>query len=161
MVLLKDGYDIPVHGLTNGMFYYIQILIVNVVAINVFTMMFFNINISFGKFDGGLLLWAFGVPFIGSFIAAMFNQFGPMEVACFFDAINGKVAQLVLITIPITVIMAVNVLFYILTFIKIRTEVRAMKQSLGNMASTAEHKAKYDDQQGFASTTPGFCSEDQ
>ncbi|WAR27583.1 hypothetical protein MAR_013287 [Mya arenaria] len=221
MVLLKDGYDIPVHGLTNGMFYYIQvpaivcitvsllcglvtiissfrshepgkfytrwtkgerlivymsscdvlfntshlmdhlqllitkthvrpkelctfygfimtifvvaqILIVNVVAINVFTMMFFNINISFGKFDGGLLLWAFGVPFIGSFIAAI----------CFFDAINGKVAQLVLITIPITVIMAVNVLFYILTFIKIRTEVRAMKQSLGNMASTAVLPAK-------------------
>ncbi|XP_052783007.1 uncharacterized protein LOC128219235 [Mya arenaria] len=145
MVLLKDGYDVPVYGLANGMFYYVHvpaivcltILMVNVVAINVFAMMFFNINISFGKFDGGLLLWAFGVPFVGALIAAMLNQFGPMGVGCIFDAVNGQIANLVLTTIPMPTIMAINVLLYILTFIKIRTDVRAMKQSLGNMASTA------------------------
>ncbi|WAR16442.1 hypothetical protein MAR_031036, partial [Mya arenaria] len=211
MVLFKDGYDIPLYGLDNGMFYYVhvtsivcltvslicalstitssfwshlagefytgwtkgerlavylsicdfflnisllmnhlpilitkthtspkelcsffgfimtefmlaQILMVNVVAINIFTTMFFGTNYSFGKFDSGILLWSFGVPFIG---------------ACFFDAVNGKVASLVLITIPITAIMVVNVLLYILTFIKIRIDVRAMKQRLGNIASTA------------------------
>ncbi|XP_052761847.1 uncharacterized protein LOC128204473 [Mya arenaria] len=114
-----------------------QILMVNVVAINIFTTMFFGTNYSFGKFDSGILLWSFGVPFIGALIAAILDQFGPIEIACFFDAVNGKVASLVLITIPITAIMVVNVLLYILTFIKIRIDVRAMKQRLGNIASTA------------------------
>ncbi|XP_052761846.1 uncharacterized protein LOC128204472 [Mya arenaria] len=114
-----------------------QILIVNVVAINVFTTMFFGKNFSFGKFDSGILLWSFGVPFIGALIAAILDKFGPVGIACFFDAINGRVAYLVLITIPITTIMVVNVLLYILTFIKIRIDVRAIRQHLGNMASTA------------------------
>ncbi|XP_052761844.1 uncharacterized protein LOC128204469 [Mya arenaria] len=114
-----------------------QILMVNVVAINVFTTMFFNTNFSFAKSDRGILLWSFGVPFIGALIAALLEQFGPMEIVCFFDAVNGRVANLVLITIPITTIMVVNVLLYILTFIKIRIDVRAIRQNLGNMASTA------------------------
>ncbi|WAR15164.1 hypothetical protein MAR_005269 [Mya arenaria] len=226
IVLFKDGYDIPLYGLDNGMFYYVhvtaivcltvsltcalftiissfwshpagefytgwtkgerlviymsicdlllnmsllmnhlhiliskthtrpkelcsfygfimtefvlaQILMVNVVAINVFTTMFFSTNYSFGRFDSGILLWSFGVPFIGGLIAAMRDQFGPIEIVCFFDAINGRVASLVLITIPTTAIMVVNLLLYILTFIKIRIDVKDIRQSLGNMASTA------------------------
>ncbi|WAR16847.1 hypothetical protein MAR_031441, partial [Mya arenaria] len=58
-----------------------QNLMVNVVAINVFMTMFFNINISYGKFDSGILLWSFGVPFIGAVIAAMLKQFGPIGTA--------------------------------------------------------------------------------
>ncbi|WAR16846.1 hypothetical protein MAR_031440, partial [Mya arenaria] len=102
-----------------------QIMIVNVVAINIFAMMFFNTKISFGKFDSGILLWSFGVPFIGALIAALLEQFGPMGII------------LVLITIPIAAIMLANVLLYILTFIKIRIEVIAARESLGKMTSTA------------------------
>ncbi|XP_052762000.1 uncharacterized protein LOC128204638 [Mya arenaria] len=114
-----------------------QIMIVNVVAINIFAMMFFNTKISFGKFDSGILLWSFGVPFIGALIAALLEQFGPMGIICCFDAVNGQVGSLVLITIPIAAIMLANVLLYILTFIKIRIEVIAARESLGKMTSTA------------------------
>ncbi|WAR16443.1 hypothetical protein MAR_031037 [Mya arenaria] len=105
-------------------------------SINVFTTMFFSTNYTFGKFDSGILLWSFGVPFIGALIAAILDKFGPVGIACFFEAINGRVAYLVLITIPITTILVVNVGLYILTFIKIRIYVRAIRQNIGNIAST-------------------------
>ncbi|XP_052763950.1 uncharacterized protein LOC128205928 [Mya arenaria] len=119
-----------------------QLLMVNVVAINIFSTTFFSTKYSFGKFDRGILLWTFGVPCIGALIAAMLDQFGPAEIACFFDPINGRVASLVLITIPLTAIMGVNVLLYILTFIKIRIDIRAVRKSLGNMGSTTERHIK-------------------
>ncbi|WAR16845.1 hypothetical protein MAR_031439 [Mya arenaria] len=124
-------------GVITTEFMLAQILMVNVVAINIFAMMFFNTKISFGKFDSGILVWSFGVPFIGALIAALLEQFGPMVLVCHFDAVNGKVGGLVLITIPLTTIMVVNVLLYILTFIKIRIEVIAARECLGKMTSTA------------------------
>ncbi|XP_052761845.1 uncharacterized protein LOC128204471 [Mya arenaria] len=165
-MVFKDGYDIPLYGLDTGMFYYIhilitkahsrpkelcafvgfittefmvaQILMVNVVAINVFTTMFCNTNISFGKFDCGILLWSFGVPFIGASIAAILEQFGPMGIACLFDAVKGRVAAVLLNTIPVAAIMVFNVLLYILTFIKIRMDEWSMRQRLGNMGSRVD-----------------------
>ncbi|XP_052762003.1 uncharacterized protein LOC128204641 [Mya arenaria] len=124
-------------GLITTEFMLGQILMVNVVAINIFALMFFNTKISFGKFDRGILLWSFGVPFIGALIAALLEQFGPMGIICHFDAVNGQVGGLVLITIPLTTIMLANVLLYILTFIKIRIEVIATREILGKMTSTA------------------------
>ncbi|WAR16440.1 hypothetical protein MAR_031034 [Mya arenaria] len=115
-----------------------QILMVNVVAINVFTTMFCNTNISFGKFDCGILLWSFGVPFIGASIAAILEQFGPMGIACLFDAVKGRVAAVLLNTIPVAAIMVFNVLLYILTFIKIRMDEWSMRQRLGNMGSRVD-----------------------
>ncbi|XP_052764115.1 uncharacterized protein LOC128206030 [Mya arenaria] len=109
------------YGFIMTVFVVAQILIANVVAINVFVMMFLNKNISFGKFDCGLLIWAFVVPFLGATVAAAYDQFGPMGIACFYDAVNGHVANMVFTTIPMPVILVVNIVLYILTFIKIRS----------------------------------------
>lgn len=54
-----------------------QNLMVNVVAINAFVLIYFNRNIDFGKYDWKLLVWIFGVPFIGVTCAAFSGQLGP------------------------------------------------------------------------------------
>lgn len=54
-----------------------QNLMVNVVAINAFLLIYFNKNTSFGKYDWKILIWIFGVPFIGVTSAAISGQLGP------------------------------------------------------------------------------------
>ena len=53
-----------------------QNLIVNVIALNVFLLMYFGININFGTYDWKLLLYAFGVPFVGGTITAALGLLG-------------------------------------------------------------------------------------
>ncbi|XP_052762214.1 uncharacterized protein LOC128204846 [Mya arenaria] len=114
-----------------------QVLIVNVVAINAFVMMYFNKKIYFGKYDSGLLVWTFGVPFVGAVVAAVYEQFGPMGSACFIDAINGTVASLIFTTIPLPIIMTLNTLLYIMTWFKIRNQANNLKKTLGPLTRTA------------------------
>ena len=54
-----------------------QMLMVNVVAINAFVLIYFRKNINFGKWDRRLLLWTFGIPFVGAVIALCFGKMGP------------------------------------------------------------------------------------
>ena len=53
-----------------------QNLMVNIIAVNIFMIMYFNKQLKFGKRDWKLLLWTFGVPFSGAVIAANLGQFG-------------------------------------------------------------------------------------
>jgi hypothetical protein len=54
-----------------------QHLLVNIVAINVYMMMYFNKNLNFGRLDWKLLVWAFGVPFLAQIGAVLGGQLGP------------------------------------------------------------------------------------
>jgi len=54
-----------------------QILMVNIVAINAFMLIYFEKKLNFGRYDWKLLLWTFGVPFLGATIAGIADQLGP------------------------------------------------------------------------------------
>ncbi|XP_052820232.1 uncharacterized protein LOC128246065 [Mya arenaria] len=123
------------YGFTMMVFFVAQILIVNVVANNVFLLVFLGKNISFGKYDSGLLIWAFGIPILGATVAAMYDQFGPMGLACFYDAIKRHVAIMVFTTVIVAVILVTNIVLYILSFIRIRSDTMIRKQIIGTNAS--------------------------
>ena len=54
-----------------------QNLMVNIVAINIFTVMYFNKQLEFGRCDHKLLLWTFGTPITGAVACALKGLFGP------------------------------------------------------------------------------------
>lgn len=54
-----------------------QNLMVNIVAINVFVLIYFRKQMFFGRWDYRLLVYIFGVPAIGCIIAGALDQFGP------------------------------------------------------------------------------------
>lgn len=58
-----------------------QMLLVNVIAITIFMLMYFNKHVNFGRRDWRLLLWTFGFPLTASFVAAVTGQYGPAEVS--------------------------------------------------------------------------------
>ncbi|WAR14913.1 hypothetical protein MAR_005018 [Mya arenaria] len=130
------------YGFIMTLFVVAQILIVNVVAVNVFVMMFLNKKFSFGKYDSRLLIWAFVVPFTGATVAATYEQFGPMGVSCYYDAINGHVANMVLTTIPVPVILVINIVLYILNFIRIRSDAINRKQVIGSNTKAVRRHIK-------------------
>lgn len=60
-----------------GVFISAQMLMVNIVAINVFSMLFLRRDLSFGKYDWRLLVYTFGIPFIVYLVAAFLGKLGP------------------------------------------------------------------------------------
>ena len=54
-----------------------QNLLVNVIAVNAFALMYFNYNLSFGKWDWRLHAWIFGVPFACAVGATAADTLGP------------------------------------------------------------------------------------
>ena len=54
-----------------------QNLMVNVVALNVFVLIYFKKDLNFGAYDCRLLLYTFGLPGVGGAMAAYFGTFGP------------------------------------------------------------------------------------
>ncbi|XP_052058605.1 uncharacterized protein LOC127698912 [Mytilus californianus] len=54
-----------------------QSLMVNIVAINVFVLIYFRKHLYFGRWDYRLLVYIFGVPAVGGIIAGTLDQFGP------------------------------------------------------------------------------------
>ncbi|XP_052762212.1 uncharacterized protein LOC128204844 [Mya arenaria] len=131
-----------IYGFMLVVFFAAQMLIVNVVAIDAFVMMYFNKKIYFGKYDSGLLVLTFGVPFVGAVVAAVYGQFGPMGSACFYDAVKGNVANLSFTTIPLPIVMTVNITLYILTWFKIRNQVNNLKNTLGPLTRTTNAPCK-------------------
>lgn len=65
------------YGFNLAVFITAQNLMVNIVAVNAFMLIFFNKNLEFGRYDWKLLLWTFGVPFLGATIAGCAGQLGP------------------------------------------------------------------------------------
>ncbi|XP_062593361.1 uncharacterized protein LOC134254836 [Saccostrea cucullata] len=117
-----------------------QILMVNIVAVNAFMLINLNKQLKFGKRDWRLLLWIFGFPFLLSSIALAAKQFGPSGAFCFFDGVNGQLAQFLLASLPLAIILLVNATLYVLTWIKLRSVEHSLKESLGKQASATRMK---------------------
>ncbi|XP_061173517.1 uncharacterized protein LOC133182679 [Saccostrea echinata] len=120
-----------------------QLLMTNVAAINAFGLIYLQKQFEFGKYDWKLLLYTFGVPFVMSMCAVNLGYYGPSGSYCAFDAVKGALASIFFFTVPITAVLVVNVVLYILTWWKIHVESKQIKAMLGTKAQTlrASHNA--------------------
>lgn len=65
------------YGFNLAVFITAQYLMVNIIALTVFRLIYFEKTISFGNNDWKLLLWIFGVPCLGALVSCWTNQLGP------------------------------------------------------------------------------------
>ena len=54
-----------------------QMLMINLVAVNMFVLIYFNKRINFGRCDWKLLLWMFGYPFAANVVGVCTDSLGP------------------------------------------------------------------------------------
>ncbi|XP_061173515.1 uncharacterized protein LOC133182677 [Saccostrea echinata] len=120
-----------------------QLLMTNVAAMNAFGLIYLHKQFKLGRYDWKLLLYTFGVPFVMSMCAVNLGYYGPSGSYCLFDGVKGALASVFFVTVPITFILVVNVVLYILTWWKIHTESKRIKTMLGKEAQTvrASHRA--------------------
>ena len=57
---------------------------------------------------------------------------------CFFDSVRGKMANLIFTTIPLPLVLMINMILYIATYKKIRDQVHSIEQTLGPV-NTSHH----------------------
>lgn len=114
------------YGFNLAVFISAQNLMVNVVAINAFVLIYFSKQIPFGKKDYKLLLWTFGVPFLTAALAGILGQLGPNGTFCYFDGVKGTIANLFFTTVPLVLILVMNIVLYILTWIRIHNETKRL-----------------------------------
>ncbi|WAR27560.1 hypothetical protein MAR_013264, partial [Mya arenaria] len=119
-----------------------QSLLANVIAMNAFALMFLDKNLNLGKFDWRLIAWVYGVPVVGTSLAAIGNQLGPTGAVCFFDGVNGKVTQIFFTTALTMLIFIINVVLYIATWVKIRSRSQELCRSLGQQSVTQRMSIK-------------------
>lgn len=60
--------------------------------------------------------------------------------SCFFDGVNGELAQFLLTTLPLSVILIVNATLYVITWAKLRSIEKHLKLSLGKQSSGSKMK---------------------
>ncbi|XP_071161993.1 uncharacterized protein [Mytilus edulis] len=120
-----------------------QNLMVNIVAINVFVLIYFRKQIDFGRWDYRLLVYVFGVPAVGATIAATLGKFGPSGAFCYIDAVKGQMTYIFFTTVPLLLILVSNTVMYVVSWFRIYTETREIKSSLGksSRAIRASHQA--------------------
>ncbi|XP_053383031.1 uncharacterized protein LOC128549702 [Mercenaria mercenaria] len=121
-----------------------QNLMVNIVAINAFTIMVFKRNINFGTYDWRLLAWTFGFPFIGATAVAVTGQLGPNGSSCFFDGVKAKTANICFTTVPLLLVLVMNSVMYVVTWKRIRQETISLNQILQtpNITNRSRRAAK-------------------
>ncbi|XP_060077101.1 uncharacterized protein LOC132556684 [Ylistrum balloti] len=119
-----------------------QNLMVNVVAINAFVLIYYRKNIGFGRYDWKLLLWTFGAPFLGATIAGIAGQLGTNGAFCYFDGVKGEIANVFFTTVPLLLVLVINIILYALTWYRIHTEGKRLRNVIGKEATTvrASHK---------------------
>ncbi|XP_057309182.1 uncharacterized protein LOC130647366 [Hydractinia symbiolongicarpus] len=131
------------YGIMLAEFITAQNLMVNVVSINAFVLIYFRKKLEFGKYDWKLLLWMFGTPAIGSMIDLGTGSMGPNGTFCYFDGVKGEYANLFFTTVPLLLILTVNIIMYILTWYRIQKEEPKFKDVSGKGAHMvrASHRA--------------------
>ncbi|XP_057309262.1 uncharacterized protein LOC130647427 [Hydractinia symbiolongicarpus] len=131
------------YGIMLAEFTTAQNLMVNVVAINAFILIYFRKNLDFGSWDWKLLLWVFGTPFLGSMIALATGTMGPNGTFCYFDGVNGVYANLLYTTVPLIIILLMNIILYVLTWYRIRKEEPRFKDLSGQNSNAvrSSHRA--------------------
>ncbi|XP_069118063.1 uncharacterized protein [Argopecten irradians] len=119
-----------------------QNLMVNVVAINAFVLIYYRKNVGFGRYDWKLLAWTFGAPFVGATIAGIAGQLGTNGAFCYFDGVKGEITNVFFTTVPLLLVLIINIILYVLTWYRIHTEGKRLKDVIGKEATTvkASHK---------------------
>lgn len=147
-ILLERSYPRPkslcaFYGFMLAEFITAQNLMVNIVAINVFVLIYYRYEINFGKCDYKLLVYIFGAPALGGIIAGIAGQLGPNGSFCYFDGIKGKWTNIFFTTVPLLLVLVINIVLYILSWYRIYKETKELKDSLGKAcrALRASHKA--------------------
>ena len=111
-----------------------QNLVVLITAINACLLVHRYRGLSFGTFDWRLLSVTFGTPALFGVVVAACNGFGPAGAFCYFDAVNGKIANILLTTTELGVIMVSCAVLYIFTWLQIFREARKNKEVLGQQS---------------------------
>ncbi|XP_061177431.1 uncharacterized protein LOC133186214 [Saccostrea echinata] len=114
-----------------GEFVSAQILMTNVAAVNAFSLIYLQKQFKLGRYDWKLLIYTFGVPFVLSMSAVNLGFYGPSGSYCYFDGVKGAFASIFFTTIPMTIVLVVNVILYTSTWCKIYTKSRHLKTTLG------------------------------
>ncbi|CAG2189899.1 unnamed protein product [Mytilus edulis] len=143
IVLTKElptpKYLCAFYGFLLAEFVTAQNLLVSIVAINVFVLVYFRKKLDFGCKDYRLLVFIFGAPALGLTVAAGLGQLGPNGSFCFFDGVNGHVANFIFTTIFLSVITMTNIILYIISWFRIYKEVKAIKNP--HKSLEASHRA--------------------
>ena len=73
------------------------------------------------------------------YIASLFL----VSYSCYFDGVKGEIANVFFTTVPLLLVLTINIVLYILTWIRLRTEAKRLKYVLGKDAKTvrASHGA--------------------
>ncbi|XP_062586762.1 uncharacterized protein LOC134248372 [Saccostrea cucullata] len=121
-----------------GEFVSAQILMTNVAAVNAFSLIYLQKQFKLGMYDWKLLIYTFGVPFVLSMSAVDLGFYGPSGSYCYFDGVKGAFASIFFTTIPMTIVLVVNVMLYISTWWKIFTTSRHLKTMLGRETQTLD-----------------------
>ncbi|KAK3094158.1 hypothetical protein FSP39_024794 [Pinctada imbricata] len=129
------------YGFMLTVFITAQNLMVNIVAFNAFILIYYRKNVDLGRYDYRLLLYTFGTPFVGACIAVGLGTLGSNGAFCYFDGVKGELANIFFTTIPLILILCMNIVLYCLTLHRINTEEELLKESLGNGRVNRSHKA--------------------
>ncbi|KAL4239920.1 hypothetical protein ACF0H5_000718 [Mactra antiquata] len=144
IVIIKDHVRpkelCELYGFTLIEFIMAQNLMVNIVAVNAFLLMYFDKNLEFGSRDWRLLVWTFGLPFVAAAIAGIAGQLGPNGSFCFFDGVKGVTSQLLLTTVPVLIIIVMNMIMYALTWKRIRDKTKALSLNKQRGSSESSHQ---------------------
>lgn len=63
-----------------------------------------------------------------------------LSFSCFFDGVNGGLAQFFLVTLPFSLILIVNTTLYVITWAKLRFIEKKLSLSLGKQSSGSKMK---------------------
>ncbi|XP_052067164.1 uncharacterized protein LOC127706548 [Mytilus californianus] len=126
-----------------GEFISAQMFMVNAVSINAFSMIYLRKDIHLGKYDWKLLLYTFGIPFVVHLVSAFLGKLGPTGISCHFDAIKGADLLFFYSTMLTFVVIVVNSILYIATWIRIYKESTEIANTLGSAAQSIKcvHKS--------------------
>ncbi|XP_061177435.1 uncharacterized protein LOC133186217 [Saccostrea echinata] len=119
-----------------GEFVSAQILMTNVAAVNAFCLIYLQKQFKLGRYDWKLLIYTFGVPFVLSMCAVNLGFYGPSGSYCYFDGVKGAFASIFFTTIPMTIVLVVNVVLYISTWWKIYKKSSQLRTTLGKETQT-------------------------
>ena len=108
-----------------------QNLLVLITAINACLLVYRYRGISFGQYDWRLLVVTFGTPALFGIVAACYNSFGPTGTFCYFDAVNGMIANILFTTTALGVVLVSCAMLYVFTWLQIYREARRNEEVLG------------------------------
>ncbi|XP_061168974.1 uncharacterized protein LOC133178247 [Saccostrea echinata] len=115
-----------------------QALLVLVIALNSFSLVILEKTVKFGAYDWRLLIFMFGIPTAEASVAAFLGQLGPTGSFC---GIPGKIALMVMATVPVSLILVVTCSIYVFIWCRVRWEIGQLQLSKQSQSWRHSHNA--------------------